>query len=83
MPVERNGTVVLGVNRERAHADHVSDLERAPDRVKQQAGADAAALGVDMNGKPRKHQEWDRMAGHSLDDALGSLRVLNFAATIV
>jgi catechol 2,3-dioxygenase-like lactoylglutathione lyase family enzyme len=79
VPVERNGPVVLGVNRERAYADDLSDLERAPERVKQQAGANPAALGVDVDGEAREHQERNRMTGHSLDDALGSLRVLNFA----
>ena len=79
VPVERNSPVVFGVNRERAHADHIRDLERAPGRVKQQSGTDAAALRVDVDGEAREHQQWDRVAGHALDDSLGGLRVLNFA----
>ena len=79
VPVERNGLVVLGVNRERAHADHVRDLERAPEGIQQQSGTDTAALGVDMDGEAREHEERDRVAGHALDDARGRLRVLNLA----
>jgi hypothetical protein len=67
------------VNRERRHPDHLHHLERAPERVKQQAGADPAALGVDVHGGAREHQERDSVASHSLDAALGSLRVLSFA----
>jgi hypothetical protein len=79
VPVERNGPVVLCVNGERAYADDIRDLERAPERVEQQPGTDASALCAGVDGETREHQQRDRMAGHALDDALGSLRVLNLA----
>ena len=79
VPVESNGPVVLGVDGERAHADHIRYLKRAPQGVEEQTGTDAAALRVDMDGEARKQKQRDRMAGHALDDALGSLRMLNLA----
>lgn len=79
VPVERDGLVVLGMNGERAHADHVGDLERAPQRIEEQPRANAAALCLGMDGEAGEHQQRNRMAGHALDDALGSLRVLNLA----
>jgi hypothetical protein len=33
VPVERNGAIILGVNGECAHADHVGNLERPTERV--------------------------------------------------
>ena len=79
VPIERNGPVVFGVNRKGANTDYVRDLKRAPECIQQQPGTDAAALCVDMNGEAREHQQRDRPTGHSLDDALRSLRVLNLA----
>jgi len=79
VPVERDGALVLGVNGQRAHADHVGDVQCAAERIKQEPGTDAMALGFDMNGETREHQERDRMARHALDDALGSARMRNLA----
>ena len=79
MPVEFDGAVVLRVNGERAHAKHVGDLERAPERIEQQSGANAAPLRLGMNSKPREHQQRDRMARHTFHDAFGSGGVLNLA----
>jgi hypothetical protein len=45
--------IVLGVNGEGAHADHVGDLQRPPERIKQESGTDALTLGFYMNGKAR------------------------------
>jgi hypothetical protein len=55
MPVERNGLVVLGVNGECAHADHVGNLERAPKRIKQHPGPNAFALRLAVDGGRKNH----------------------------
>src|SRR5882724_310107 len=50
VPVERDGAVVFGMNGECAHADHVGDLQRAPERIEQQPGTNAAALRLGVDG---------------------------------
>ena len=79
VPVEPDGLVVLGVNGKCAHADHVGDLERAPERVKQQTGTNVVALRLAVDGKASEYEKRDRMAGHALHDAFGSFRVLNLS----
>src|SRR4051812_13461803 len=78
VPVERNSPIVFGMNGERAHADHIGDLERASERIEEQPGTDATALRLGMDGEACEHQQGDGMARHALDDALGRLRMLNF-----
>src|SRR5450756_555065 len=75
--IERDGPFVFGVNGECAHTNHIGDLERAPERIKQQPGTNAAALCVNVDSEAREHQQRNRVARHALDDALGSFRVLN------
>jgi len=77
MPVERSGLVVLGMHRKRPHTDHIRDLERTPERIKQQPGTDTTTLCTNVDREAREHQQRDRMPGHTLDDALGSLRMRN------
>ena len=77
MLVERNGPIVLGMNGERTHADHIRDLKRTSKRIKQETRTNAAALCVRVNGKARKYQQGNWVTGHALDDALRGLRVLN------
>jgi len=43
-------------NGECAHADHIGDLERAPERIKEQPGTNTAALCLGVDGKAREHQ---------------------------
>jgi hypothetical protein len=47
--VERSGGIVLGVIGEGAHADDIGDLEGTPQRVEQQTGTEALALGLYMD----------------------------------
>ena len=77
--IERDGSVVLGVNGERADSDHIGDLKRAPKRIEKQSGTDALALCLGIDCQAREHQERDGMAGHALYDPLWSLRMLNLA----
>ena len=79
VPVECCGPVVFGMNGECANADHVGDLECAPERVEQQPRTNATALRLAVHGEAREHEQRNWMAGHPLDHALGSLRVLNLA----
>jgi hypothetical protein len=44
MVIECRRPIILGVNRERAYADHVGHLQRSFQRIEQQSSADAAAL---------------------------------------
>ena len=69
VPIERDGPVVLGVNRERTHADHVRDLKRAPERIKQQAGTDASALCVGVDGEAREHHQSQPEHGEALRES--------------
>lgn len=54
--VKRRGLLVFGVNRERADASDVGDLQSAAHRVREEAGAETPALHVLMNRKPREDQ---------------------------
>ena len=67
------------MNGKRAHTNHVGDLERAPERVEEQAGADATPLRLGMHGEAREYQDRDWMARHAFDDALGGIRVMHLA----
>lgn len=53
--VESDGLFVLGMNGERANADQVRNLKRAPERIEQKSSPKAVALCVGMNGNARKH----------------------------
>ncbi len=67
------------MNRKRAHADDVGDLERAAERVEEEPCAEAAALRLGVDGKAGEHQQGDRMARHAFDDTLGCLRMRDLA----
>ena len=67
------------MNSERPNAHHIRDLQRSPERIQQQAGTNAAALPIGVDGKARQHQKWNWMARHALDHALGGVRMTNFA----
>ena len=79
VPIERDGSVVLGVNSKCAHANHVGYLEGSTERVEQQSCTQAAALRLGMNGKAGEYQQRYGMAWHALDDPLGSVRMLNLS----
>lgn len=79
VPVERDGLLVFGMNRECAHADHVGDLEHAPECIEQQPGTQATPLRHGTDSQAGEHQKRERMAVHALDDALGSLCLLHLA----
>jgi len=67
--IEADRLIVLCVNGERTHSDHVGHMKRASERVQQQPGADSAALHLGVNGKSREHKQRNRMTRHSLHDA--------------
>lgn len=54
VPIERDGPVVFRMNGECTNADHIGDLERAPERIKQQPGTNAAALHRCVDGEARE-----------------------------
>lgn len=72
MLAERNSPVVLGVNGERTHADHVCNPERTSKCIEQETRTDSAAFCVRVDGKARQYQQRNRVTGHALDDTLGA-----------
>jgi hypothetical protein len=79
VPIERDGPIVLRVNGKRAHANHVGNLEGAPERIEQQSGTDAAALCLLVNSEAGQHEQRNRVTRHALHDPFGSIRVMNLA----
>src|SRR5271163_2481698 len=69
MPVEGRRLLIFGVNRERAHAGYISDLQGAAHGIEQQAGAQALALHRRVNRQTGQHQQRNRVTRHPLDDA--------------